>query len=93
MPPRFLAHHPTIGHHSDFPQPKAFSHPLDNRHQGGDVGGVAGPHLTANRATFHIDSHPDHHLLEIGSVILIVTAFTYLSALAFKVERSGVEKD
>ena len=30
--------------------------------------------------------------LEIGSVILIVTAFTNLSALAFKVERSGIEK-
>src|SRR5580693_3992641 len=90
---RFLAHHPTIAHHSYFPQPEAFPHPFDNRHQGGDVGGVAGPHLTANRATFHIDGHPDHHLLEIGSVVLIVTALADLSALAFKVERSGVEKD
>jgi hypothetical protein len=54
---------------------------------------LPGPHLTANRATFHIDSHPDHHLLEIGSVILIMTAFADLSTLAFKVERSGVEKD
>jgi hypothetical protein len=43
--------------------------------------------------TFHIDGHPDHYLLEIGSVILIVTAFADLSALAFKVERSGGEKD
>jgi hypothetical protein len=51
------------------------------------------PHLTANRATLHIDGHPDHHLLEIGSVILIVTALAYLTTLAFEVERSGVEKD
>src|ERR1700675_7340 len=90
---RFLAHHPTIGHHSDHPQPEALSHPLDNWHQGRHVGRVARPHLTANRATLHIDGHPDYHLLEIGSVILIVTALAYLTTLAFEVERSGVEKD
>ena len=93
MPPTFLAHHPTIGHHSDGPQPEALPHPLDNWHQGRHVGRVARPHLTANRATLHIDGHPDYHLLEIGSVILIVTALADLTTLAFEVERSGVEKD
>ena len=90
---RFLAHHPTISHHSDFPQAEAFPQAFDNRDQGRDVGRVAGPHLTANRATLHVDGHSDHHLLEIGPVILIVSALADLSTLAFKVERSGVEKD
>jgi hypothetical protein len=27
----FLARHPAIGQHSDFPQLEAFPHPLDNR--------------------------------------------------------------
>ena len=44
-------------------------------------------------ATLHIDGHPDYHLLEIGSVILIVTALADLTTLAFEVERSGVEED
>src|SRR5271165_536203 len=38
---RFLAHHPTIGHHRDGPQPEALPHPLDNWHQGRHVGRVA----------------------------------------------------
>jgi hypothetical protein len=37
---RFLAHHPTIGHHRDCPQPEALPHPLDNWHQGRHVGGL-----------------------------------------------------
>src|SRR6202047_5123989 len=48
---RFLAHHPTIGHHIDFAHPDSLPHPLDNWYQGRHVGRVAGPHLTANRAT------------------------------------------
>ena len=85
---------PTIGHHSDFTEPEAFPHAFDNRHQGRDVGRVARPHLTANRATLHVHGHAYNHLLEIGSVILSVTALAdRLSASAFKVERSGVEKD
>src|SRR6266446_16387 len=91
---RCLAHHATIGHHSYFPQQEALPHSLDNRHKGSDVGRVARPHLAANRATLHIHCHAYHHLLEIGPVILIVTALTdRLSTLALKVERSGVEKD
>ena len=38
--------------------------------------------------------HAFHHLLEIGSVILIVTALAdRFSTAAFKVKGSGVEKD
>jgi len=89
-----LAYHPTIGYDSYFPNPEAFPHAFDNRQKGGDVGSVAWPHLTANRATLHIHGHAYDHLLEIRAVILSVTALAdRLSAAAFKVERSGVEKD
>ena len=65
-----------------------------DRHKGRDVDRVARPHLTANRATLYIHGHAYDHLLEIGSVTLIVTALVdRLSTTAFKVERSGVEKD
>jgi hypothetical protein len=90
---RCFTHHPTIGHYSYFPEPEALPHSLDDWHKGSDVSRVAWPHLTANRATLNIHCHADHHLFEIGSVILIVTAFADLSTLAFKVERSGVGKE
>src|SRR5262249_35565906 len=91
---RCLAHHPTIGYHRYFPDPEAFPYAFDNRHKGSDVGSVARPHLTANWAAFHIHCHTYDHLFEIGSVILIVTALADgLSTAAFKIERSGVEKD
>jgi hypothetical protein len=89
-----LAHHPSIGHHSYFPQPEALLHSLDNRHKSSDVGRVARPHLTANRPTLYVQGHAHDHLLEIGSVIFTVTALANgLSTAAFKVERSGVEKN
>src|SRR5690348_14206514 len=89
-----LAHHPTIGYHRYFTDPEAFPHACDNRQKGGDVGSVARPHLTANRATLHIQGHAYDHLLQIGAVIFSVTALAdRLSAAAFKVKGSGVEKD
>src|SRR5258708_37558409 len=52
--------------------------------KGSDVGSIARPHFTANGATLHIHCHANDHLLEIGSVILIVTALTdRLSTTAF----------
>jgi len=89
-----LAHHPTIGYHRYFTDPEAFPHAFDNRQKGGDIGSVARPHLTANRATLHIQGHAYDHLLEIGAVIFSVTALAdRLSATAFKIQRGGVEKD
>ena len=73
---------------------EAFPHAVDNRQKGGDVRGVARPHLTANRATLHIYCHAYDHLLQIRSVILSVAALAdRLSTAAFEIKGSGVEKD
>src|SRR5215472_9522814 len=89
-----LAHHPAIGYDRYFTNPKTFAHAFDNRQKSCDVGSVARPHLTANWTALHIHGQAYDHLLEIGSVILSVTALADgLSAAAFKVERSGVKKD
>jgi hypothetical protein len=67
---------------------------FDHRHNGSDVGRVAQPHLTANRAALYIRCHTYRLLIQIGGMILAVAApADALSSLAFKVERSGVEKD
>src|SRR6266404_7019888 len=73
---RCLTDHSTISHHRDLSQPETFSHPLDYRYQSFDIGCVTRPHLAANRSALDVQGHADHHLVRIGPVILIVTAFT-----------------
>src|ERR1700758_4691208 len=71
-----LTDHSTIGHHRDLPQPKTFSHALDYRYERFDIGSVTRPHLAANWSALDVQSHADDHLVKIGPVIFIVTAFT-----------------
>src|SRR6516162_7909927 len=71
-----LADHSTISHHRDLAQPETFSHALDYRCERFDIGCVTRPHLAANRSTLDVQGHADDHLVKIGAVIFIVTAFT-----------------
>src|ERR1700746_2998896 len=71
-----LADHSTISHHRDLAQPEPFSHALDYRCERFDIGCVTRPHLAANRSALDVQIHADDHLVKIGPVILIVTAFT-----------------
>jgi hypothetical protein len=90
---RFADHAP-VGHHGDFAPPEAAPQPLNDRYQGGDVGGVTRPQLTADGVALHVNGQAHHHLGQVGPVIFIVTAFAQaLAALAFKVKGGSVEKD
>src|ERR1700757_1021178 len=71
-----LTDHATISHHRDLSQPETFSHALDYRCERFDIGCVTRPHLAANRSALDVQGHADDHLVKIGPVIFIMTAFT-----------------
>src|SRR5262245_21591343 len=54
----------------------------DDRQQGGDIGGVAGPQLAAQRPAVLIHDQPDDHLMEIRAVVFRMAATTKLRAAA-----------
>src|SRR5262249_27241857 len=72
---------------------KPLVQPIDHRHQRGDVGGIAGPHLGTNRSSVTVNQHREDHLPQIRSVILAISMPTErLSPLPFEVETCGVKK-
>ena len=69
-------------------------HVLADRHQRFYIGGVAGPHLAADRPAFIVNDHPDDHLLEIRPVILAEAPFAEtLSAFPLEVDRGGIKEN
>jgi len=82
-----------VGHHADLPDAERATQTIHHRYQGGDVGGVARPHLAAHWAPLTIEHQPRHHLLQIRPVVL---AFPVLpqchSALTLEVNRGRVEE-
>ena len=80
--------HAAVGHHADPSHPEAITQPIDNGQQHGDVGGVAGDHLGADRTALAVDHHRQHHLLQIGAIILGMAMLAQALA-AFAVERQG----
>src|ERR1700751_350101 len=73
---RPLTDHSPISYHRDLSKPETFSHPLDYRHESFDIGCVARPHFAADRSALNVQCHAYDHLIKIGPVIFIVTAFT-----------------
>jgi hypothetical protein len=89
-----FADHPAVGDHAHLTHAELGSHALDDGKQALGVGGVARPHLAADGASVHIKSHPDHHLAQIGPVVLAVTVATdVLSASSLEVNGGGVKED
>jgi hypothetical protein len=89
-----LADHAPVGHHRNLPQAEAAPQPFNDRHQGGDVGGIARPHLAADRVALHVQGQTHHHLAQVGPMVLVVAPFAQaLPTFAFKVKAGGVEKD
>jgi hypothetical protein len=43
---------------------------IDDRNEHGHVGGVAGPHLRADRPALGVDHHAHDHLHQVGAVVL-----------------------
>src|SRR5271157_2899191 len=78
------ADHAAVGDDADAADAKTRAQPVDDRHKGGHVGGIAGPQLAAQRPAVLIHDQPDDHLMEIRAVVFRVAATTkLLAALAF----------
>jgi hypothetical protein len=72
---------------------EAFAQPVDHRHQSGDIGGVARPHLRAYRTPVAIDQHREDHLPQVRPMVFAIAVLTdALSAEAFEVEAGGVHE-
>jgi hypothetical protein len=56
------ADHASVGDDADAADREAFAQPVDHRHQSGDIGGVARPHLRAYRTPVAVDQHCEDHL-------------------------------
>src|SRR5262249_55183300 len=77
----------------DPPDAEAAAQPVDDRDQGGHVGGVAGPQLAADRPPPAVEHHTDDHLVQVRPVVLAVAPLAdLLAAVALEVERGGVEE-
>jgi hypothetical protein len=64
------------------------------RNQTLHVGRVARPQLTAHRVAFLVHHHPHHHLQPVRTVVLgVPIPPDGLSAIAFEVDRGGIEED
>src|ERR1700730_6366947 len=74
------ADHAAVGDDADAADAKTSAQPVDDRQQGGDIGGVAGPQLAAQRPTVLIHDQPDDHLMEIRAVVFRMAATTKLLA-------------
>src|SRR5271154_5376968 len=70
---RFLTHHAAIRHDTGLANAKAAPQAIDYGNQGGDVGGIAGPEFAADRPAVLVEHGTDHHLMQVGTMILAVT--------------------
>ena len=87
------ADHAAVGDNADTANGEALAQPIDHRHQGGHIGGVAWPHLRAHRASIAVDQHGEDHLTQIGPVVLAVTMLSdRLAAQALEVQAGGVHE-
>ena len=71
--------HAAIGHHTDPTDGEAAAQAINDRNEHADIGGVAGPHLRADRPALRIDHHAHDHLHEVGAVVLGVAPLAQAS--------------
>src|SRR5215467_6534820 len=95
LEPRALgADHAAVGDDADAADAKTSAQPVDDRQQGGDIGGVAGPQLAAQRPAVLIHDQPDDHLMEIRAVVFRMAATTKLRAApSLEGQAGGVHED
>src|SRR5262249_15096050 len=88
----FLADHAPVGDDADLGDAKAPIEAIDDRYQRLDIGGVARPHLTADRPAVAVEHRADDHLIPIRSMVLAVPVLAQLlAAFAFEGNRGRVE--
>src|SRR5919202_192290 len=87
------ADHAAIGDDAEPRDGKAPAQPVDDRHEAGDVGRVARPHLRADWTAVTIDYHGQDHLAQVGPVVLAVAVLPErLPAGALEGQAGGVQE-
>ena len=85
------ADHPPVGNHAGPLDAEPGAQALDHLHQGGHIGGVAGPQKRGERAVRFVENDPKYHLREVRPVVLgMPTASKVDTTLAFEPQRGGV---
>src|SRR4051794_24746868 len=86
--------HAAVGDDADAADAEASSQAVDHRQQHADIGGVAGPHLRADRSPLGVHHQAEDHLHQIRAVVLGIAALAErLPALAGEGEGRGVHED
>src|SRR3954453_23689561 len=86
--------HAAVGDDADTADAEAMPQAVDHRQQHADIGGVAGPHLRADRSPLGVHHQTEDHLHQIRAVVLGIAALAErLPALAGEAERRGVHED
>src|SRR3954452_3421731 len=86
--------HAAIGDDADAADAEASAQAVDHRQQHADIGGVAGPHLRADRSALGVHDEAEDHLHQVRPVVLGVAALAErLPALAGEAEGGGVHED
>ena len=85
--------HAAVGDDADPADGKAPLQAIDDRQQRRHVGGIARPHLGADRPAVAVDDEAKDHLLQIGPKVLGIAVFAqWLAALAVEGEAGGVHE-
>ena len=71
-----FADHAPVGDNTEVGHIETSLDSFHNRDQRFHVGGVAGPHLAAQRTPVVIEDGTDHHLIEIGTVVFAEAQLT-----------------
>ncbi len=87
------ADHAAVGDHAYPRDVEAAPQPVDHRDQRRHVGGVARPHLRADRPPVAVDQHCEDHLPQVRTIVFAVAVPAQgLSAGALEVEAGGVHE-
>jgi len=91
---RIGAYHAPIRYDTEALDAETTLQSCHHRQQARDIGGVAGPQFTTDRAAIVIENRPDHHLFAVRPVVFAVPELAEsLAALSLKVDRGCIEED
>ena len=86
------ADHAAIGDDADPIEQEALAQPGDYRYQGCHVGGIARPHLAADRSPGFINDDAEDHLMQIRPRVFGMTVAAERGpAVAFEIQAGGIE--
>ena len=87
------ADHPTIGDDADVADCETAAQAVDDGNEGCHIGGIARPHLRADRPAVLVDDDADDHLVQVRPIVLgVATLADFSAALALEIQRGGVHE-